>query len=302
MMPGARPLPMRRSICIALHDVAPATWPKCATLLRAVAQVAPDAPLTLLVVPRWHASDADAPPASARDDRPWVDAILTREARGDELALHGYTHRDNAPTARWRPLSRHPIRATFDAAVDHVRRRVLTDREGEFSALDARAAAARIARARAWARDIGWHPQGFVAPAWALSRGTWQTLRASDFLYTTTVDALIRLDRGIRVAAPCVTASARTAPRRLASLAWVNMAEHLFASAPLLRLGLHPNDADMPRLVRAWQALIERALCERDPLTKVQAIARYAPNVAPIDTTLPATAAPIARPATTSLG
>jgi len=41
-------------LCIALHDVAPATWPQCVRLLDLVdALGAP--PVTLLVVPDWHA-------------------------------------------------------------------------------------------------------------------------------------------------------------------------------------------------------------------------------------------------------
>jgi predicted deacetylase len=39
-----------RRLCVSIHDVAPATWTECRTLLEAVAAVA-DIPLTLLVVP-----------------------------------------------------------------------------------------------------------------------------------------------------------------------------------------------------------------------------------------------------------
>ena len=44
---------MSAQLCIAVHDVAPATWRQCARLFDLVdALGAP--PLTLLVVPDWH--------------------------------------------------------------------------------------------------------------------------------------------------------------------------------------------------------------------------------------------------------
>ena len=82
-----------KALCVALHDVAPETWPQCAALLDLLDGLGVS-PLTLLVVPDWHARgriDADAG---------FVRAIEHRRARGDEIALHGYFHRDDAPPPR----------------------------------------------------------------------------------------------------------------------------------------------------------------------------------------------------------
>src|SRR5579884_1177916 len=114
---------MSGALCIALHDVAPATWPHCARWLDLLdALGAP--PLTLLVVPNFHGRGRiDRDPAFCR-------AIERRLAGGDELALHGYDHRDAAPAPRG-------ARAWW-------RRRVLTAGEGEFAALDEAQARERI--------------------------------------------------------------------------------------------------------------------------------------------------------------
>ncbi|HEY6943202.1 DUF2334 domain-containing protein, partial [Dokdonella sp.] len=138
-------------LCIAIHDVAPATWPACDRLLALVdALGAP--PLTLLVVPDWHRRGAiDA-------DRAFRRAIDARVARGDELALHGLVHLDEATPPR--------------RALDRLRRRVLTAGEGEFAALDEGEALARIDAGLERFSRCGWAARGFVAPAWLRGAGT----------------------------------------------------------------------------------------------------------------------------------
>src|SRR5260221_7700214 len=114
---------MTRQLCIAVHDVAPATWPQCEALLDMLdAFGAPR--VTLLVVPDWHSTGRiDAAPQ-------FIAAIERRRARGDEIALHGYFHRDDSPAPRG-PSAR-------------LRRRVLTAGEGEFADLPCDIAEARL--------------------------------------------------------------------------------------------------------------------------------------------------------------
>ena len=77
---------MKPTLCVVLHDVAPATLPACDRMLRAIEEVSYDVPLTLLAVPRYHCD----PPSAFFGD--W---LRGRSARGDEIALHGYTHLDD---------------------------------------------------------------------------------------------------------------------------------------------------------------------------------------------------------------
>ena len=141
---------MSNVLCIALHDVAPATWPRCVRLLAMLDEIGARA-ITLLVVPDFHRRGTIA------SDAAFIAAIEARLERGDEIALHGYTHVDEAEPPRLPS-------AWF-------RRRVLTASEGEFSALDRLNAAHRIAAGRDMLARIGWHVYGFVPPAWLASSG-----------------------------------------------------------------------------------------------------------------------------------
>ncbi|MDX5410521.1 MAG: polysaccharide deacetylase family protein [Thauera sp.] len=263
-----------------MHDVAPATWTRCAALLRAVDEVAP-VPLTLLVVPDYHRLGNGVPGW-------YAEAVDERLARGDETALHGFTHLDDAPAPRtpgawWR-------------------RRVMTAGEGEFAALDADEAAGRLQAGLAWCRNQGWPVEGFVAPAWQLGAGAWQALTALPLRYTTTADAFHLLQPRRRFDAPALAWSTRSRARRALSLAW-NGLRPLPGDRPL-RLALHPDDARHPGVVRQIQRLLEHLLREREPVTK-RALAATLDAAYPGSTTSsesPASVPPSAAPASTSLG
>ncbi|MEP6485572.1 MAG: polysaccharide deacetylase family protein, partial [Rudaea sp.] len=189
---------MMRHVCIALHDVAPPTWPQCARLLAMLYEL--DAtPVTLLVVPDFHGL------GSIETDTDFVAAIDARRARGDEVALHGYTHRDDAPSPRT------PYRWFL--------RRVLTAGEGEFSALDRDEAQRRIDAGLALFSRLQWSVFGFVPPAWLAGDGARDALSLSELRYTSTHRTLIDLRCDHSIDAPCLTASSRSAWRRTLSRA-----------------------------------------------------------------------------------
>jgi predicted deacetylase len=243
-------------LCIALHDVAPATWPQCARLLDLVdALGAP--PVTLLVVPDWHGQGRiQAAPAFLR-------AIQGRIDRGDEIALHGYVHRDDAAAPR-------TPGAWF-------RRRVMTAGEGEFAELPCDIAQTRIDRGLKQLRRQGWQVDGFVPPAWLASAGTRLALQRSGLRWTSTHTTLIALPGEAcgtvqRIAAPCLTASSRSAWRRLASRAWLRGSLSVAARTPLLRVGLHPADAQHEDLLACWRDVLINLLGRRQALTKSHAL------------------------------
>ncbi len=241
---------MMRRACIALHDVAPATWPQCARLIAMLDGIGAR-PVTLLVVPDFHGR------GNIENDAAFIAAIERRIRRGDEIALHGYTHRDDAP---------HPKNPW-----QWFRRRVMTASEGEFSALDRNEALQRIQRGLHVMSRLQWNVHGFVPPAWLASQGTRDALAETQLRYTSTHTALIDL-RGRSISAPCTTASSRTKWRRSASRLWMRAVALATRRAPLVRIGLHPADADHPEMMSAWRNLLIELLIDREPITKIAAV------------------------------
>jgi predicted deacetylase len=235
----------RPALCVAIHDVAPATWDECMQLLRAVREVA-DIPLTWLVVPRYHDS---APRSHAYE--PMLEALL---ARGHELALHGYTHRDQSP--RRGNLARQFLRTVY------------TQREGEFAEIDGADARRRIALGLDWFAQRGWPVEGFVAPAWLLGPQAWAALADFPFTYTTTYAYFHALRPARKVLAPALVYSSRNRAGRALSPPLAGLIARASARAPLVRVALHPRDACQPALVLHAQRLIERLLATREAVTK----------------------------------
>ena len=240
-----------RLLCIALHDVAPANFEACRVLRRLVRERLPAAPVTLLVVPAWH----DATPTAPVAYRQWLNDCI---AQGDETALHGYTHRDDAP----------PSSSLRDA----LRRRIYTAGEGEFAALGREDARERMMRGAAWCRSLGLDIAGFIAPAWLMSAGAWAAARDCGFAYTTTLGGIHALRTNRRVAAPTLTWSTRSRWRRIASRGWNGALARTTRSVSVLRIGLHPADAHHPEIVDQIGRLLPLVARGRLVVTKCEAV------------------------------
>jgi len=256
-----------RFVCVVLHDVASSTRAACMRTLSAIAEVA-DVPTTLLAVPRYH---GETPMPEL------IEWLGGRSRKGDELALHGWSHRDELAPA---------------GALDRLRRRVYTRGEGEFWALSEREATRRIEAGVAWFRDQGWPLAGFVAPAWLLGSGAWQALATQRFEYTATLRELVHLPGRRSVRSQSVVYSTSSAWRRQSSLLWNGVVPWLESRNPLLRLELHPRDADFTEVRRSWQKVLARALRDRRAVT-VADFMRHdragAPTVMPAASVAPST-------------
>jgi predicted deacetylase len=240
-------------LCVSIHDVAPATWPDCLRLVQAIRAVA-DIPLTWLVVPHYHFR----PERSAAMEA-GLDASL---ARGDELALHGYSHLDTEANGG-------SLRARF-------LRNVYTRREGEFAALAHDEARRRLDLGLDWFAERGWTPTGFVPPAWLLGEGAWQALRESPFDYTTTFSHFHCLNGGPVLKSPSMVYAARNRSGRWLSPRVADLTAAMLADSPLVRFSLHPPDARYPELVRHTQRVLERLLSRRTAVTKAECARRLA--------------------------
>ena len=239
-----------QTVCIVLHDAAPSTRSACVRTLAAIRDVAGDAPVTILAVPRYH----DEKPSAGFEA--WLGERLRR---GDELALHGFTHRDDGTPEGW---------------LDGLRRRRYTRGEGEFWSLSRREALARIDLGIEWFAKNRWPLAGFVAPAWLLGPGTREALVERPFEYTATLRQLVHLPDQTPVASQSVVYSTSSAWRRGSSLAWNAVVAIAERSNPLLRLELHPRDADFAAVKRSWQKILERALRRRKPATVAEFMRR----------------------------
>jgi predicted deacetylase len=235
-----------KALCVSVHDVAPATWPQCERLLQAIHTVA-DIPVTLLVVPAYHRHPA---PADGRYERQLEECL----ARGDELALHGYTHLDEAsvPTT-WR---------------DKFTRTVYTRSEGEFYAIGAAEARRRLELGLAWFAQRRWPVEGFVAPAWLLGANAWSVLADFPFSYTTTMRRFFLLPGRQALISPSLVYTVRSPWRRRMSCTWNAMLCRSLQDRSLVRLSLHPTDAGYPNIIRHIQMLIESLLMQRQAMTK----------------------------------
>ena len=242
---------MTRAICIAIHDVAPATWPACEVLLHLVQRLGAP-PATLLVVPDYHRR------GSVERDLSFIRAIDQRSARGDEIALHGYHHVDDGPAPH--------------SPGEWLTRRVLTASEGEFASLTEHEAAIRIDAGLRMFGRLGWNVAGFVAPAWLLGDGARAALAKTRVRYTSTHAHLEVLEERRRIAAPAISASTRSSWRRWSSVQWLRLARIALRDAPLVRVALHPADVGDMRVLDAWRGLLAALLAERVALTKSAAI------------------------------
>lgn len=231
---------------MSIHDVAPATWGECLRLLAMLDTLGP-LRLTLLVVPDFH--------YRGRIDRDagFVRGIEQRLARGDEVAMHGYYHRDDAPARG--------ARAWFW-------RRFYTASEGEFAAITIEEAMRRLHAGRCMLESLGWPVDGFVAPAWLMGEGARTALTRLPFRYTATWHGLHRLPDWSFTHSPSLVYSARSTWRRSVSHVWNAALAQALHHRPLLRASLHPADARHPLIMQRWRLLIEHALRDRRSLTK----------------------------------
>ncbi len=242
-----------RTLCIVLHDAAPSTRAACLRTLAAVREVAGDVPVTILAVPRYHGETPSA------EFEAWLGE---RARRGDELALHGCTHRDDGTPRGW---------------LDRLRRSRYTRGEGEFWSLSRAEALARIDVGLEWFARNGWPLSGFVAPAWLLGPGAREALIERPFDYTATLRDLVHLPAQIPTTSQSVVYSTSSAWRRASSLGWNALVDVIERGNPLLRLELHPRDADFAAVKRSWQAILARALRSRKAATVAEFMRRSRP-------------------------
>ena len=228
LLRDVRPPPLHPRIAVAIHDVEPATFERCALIRDWLADHGIDR-ATLLVIPA-----PDLHPFFQR--RPDLAAwLLDCRDGGDAIARHGFQHRRTVRSAGL--LRRHGP-------------------EAEFARLDAAATHASIAAGRRVLTLAGVEPRHFVAPAY-----TYTSVLRREFAVAFDWWATLLAARRTR-SRPRSPQRYRSAARGSASV------PGRLAAGRRLRLDLHPADFDRPRHVLALESVLSGSAQPHDPLSR----------------------------------
>lgn len=233
---------MSRSLVVSLHDVSPQTWEPCREILAAL-----DVPVSLLVIPDHHER------GHFSKDPAFCSWLRERVESGDEVVIHGYTHRR---TAR----AREPI-------VERLITRSYTAGEGEFFDISYDRALQLVSRAREEFREIGVNPCGFIAPAWLLSEGGERAVRDAGLRYTTRLRTVVDLQSGREWRCRSLCWSVRAGWRRAASVIWNAFLYHRQQNCALMRVAVHPCDIEHPAVWMQIRRMIQIAAATRTATT-----------------------------------
>jgi len=230
-----------------VHDVTPAHLPRLERIDAQLQRLGVGSRYTMLVVPDFHRRAALA---GSPDFARWLRA---RADAGVEMLLHGFYHVDE---------SRHR------GARERWKARTMTASEGEFLGLGRDEAARRLAEGRRLVEDaVGRAIDGFVAPAWLYGPGARAALRDAGFrIAEDHWSVWSPLDGRVLLRSPVVSWASRTPARLASSVLWSKLATIALRPLRVVRVGLHPHDADHEELVRETDRVIAAFSRDRRPL------------------------------------
>jgi hypothetical protein len=242
---------VRSWIVVSVHDVAPATRRACERWIDDLEELG--LPTTMLVVPGpWKA------PAIA-DDRRFGGWVRGCQRRGHEIAQHGWTHTATMRGSRGRRLVGRAVARGC----------------AEFWTLDEDEAARRLCLGRAQLRSEGIEPVGFVPPGWLASAGAMRSMSALGYRYTTSHTAVIDFATGSRHRAVALSNRTGGSLERPGSALMTRTARLLASQGRPVRIALHPEDVERPRLRAAVLAAIDAAVTAgASPMTYLDVVNR----------------------------
>ncbi len=254
----------RRTIAVALHDIEPATFERCALIRDWLDDHGVDH-VTLLVIPA-----RDLHPLAERSPE-MVSWLIERERGGDAIAQHGFQHLRSGA----RGIGPYQSLRTLNA-----------DHESEFLGLDPNETRRAVDAGWRLMKLAGIEPRGFVAPGYAYTpalRRTlgerfhwWAALLGLHRAHPTTAGSHRAHSGGTRVAAeaerdllgPPIALSSGGRLRRALSPALLRAGALI--SGTTLRLDLHPSDLEHPNHMLALEWVLKRSACTREAVTYEQ--------------------------------
>lgn len=227
----------RPRIVVSVHDVSPATADETARWCADADALG--VPVSLLVIPGpWRGTRLSDEPEYAR-------VLRDRVTHGDEIVLHGFTHRAG-PEGSW-------VRRAVGTAVARG--------AAEFAALDEPEAERRLAAGKAVLDRLGLATDGFTPPGWLASPAAERALARAGFRYTTSHRGVRdlrtrRLHRAFALShRPGGGLSEWTGAAVVRTWALRGAAR-----GRLVRIALHPDDLHRPRLRDTTLRAIEAVL------------------------------------------
>jgi predicted deacetylase len=251
----------RRTIAVALHDVEPATFERCALIRDWLNDHGIDR-VTMLVIPA-----RDLHPLAERSPE-MVSWLIERERRGDAIAQHGFQHlRTHA--ARRRAGARQALRSLG------------ADEQSEFVGLDEQETRRAVDAGRRVLKLAGIEPSGFVAPGYAYTPALRRTL-GERFQWWAALLGLHRAGAARErtsgadheLLGPPIALSSEGRVRRAVSPALLRAGAVL--SRGTMRLDLHPADLDDTRHMLALEWVLRRCAGTREAVTYEQLACRPA--------------------------
>jgi predicted deacetylase len=249
-----------RTIAVALHDIEPATFERCA-LIREWLDDHGISRVTLLVIPA-----RDLHPLGERSPE-MVDWLTERQRAGDSIAQHGFQHLQSR-RATWPRQALGSLRA---------------NEQPEFLGLDEQETHRAVEAGRRVLKLAGIEPRGFVAPAYAYTPALRSTL-GTRFrwwagllgLHRSAQDSTHNGDQGAyELLAPPIALASAAGPLRRA-LAPTLLRTGALLSGPTLRLDLHPSDLQRPNHMLALEWVLQHAACKRQAVTYDELAAKAA--------------------------
>lgn len=264
-----------RTLAVALHDIEPATFERCA-LIRDWLDDHGVSRVTLLVIPA-----RDLHPLAERSPE-MVSWLIEQERSGDAIAQHGFQHQRSR-------RARKPHEAL---------RGIGAYSEAEFVGLDAEETRRAVDAGRRVLKLAGIEPRGFVAPAYAYTPALRRTLGEHFHWWAARLGLHRSQPLPTRLApgeerGPNAWSTSRSGQRDLLgpplalmssgrlrrALAPTLLRAGALVSGSTLRLDLHPSDLDHPSHMLALEWVLKRSACVREAVTYDE-LASTAPDIA----------------------
>lgn len=232
---------------VSIHDASPAFSSELREIVGELDSCG-TIPKSILAIPNYRGQ------YDILKDQRFLSWLHSLRERGDEIVHHGYSH-----------LAGEGKHTSF---CNYLYDRFFAKGSGEFQYLSYREAENRISLSKEIFHGVGIDCQGFVAPAWLMSREAERALVAGGYRYTAFVKLFRDYGTGMDVKSEVVRFISRPQPRdylyRLYDSYLIKIKEK---RRKLIRVALHPSDVRFGKPFQFALRLIRQLRKERIPVT-----------------------------------